>query len=359
MKKLIPSLIVAIGFIGGATAQVPTNGLIAYYPFRGSGVDSSTNKNNIALNLQFGYTNNRFGITNGAITILSTSSYAQSSKLLGIKGNTSRTVSFWVNDSQPTLPFGNGQNANGFNCVLFQYGPTQLANPTNNGSFSQFQLRSDCSGWTGNGIVISSGYADVYSLPPGNTNNPFYNQWNQITYVYNGALSNTLIYFNGQLQSSQYGWLNKTNTLNTVDAKLSIGASGNPGSLLGASISDLRIFNRALSPSEVQSLYNQDITLPTNPPLVCTTIVFKDFDAILQPGVWHGYSLDWTDKNCSYQYKITPDPTATNGNRIENSTIQSEWNGQNWVDVFRVAIPVENPSYKVHVRIFKTFPSSQ
>ena len=233
-----------------------TSGLVAYYPFAGNGNDYSENGNNIPLNSGFIFSTNRFGYRNSAIFYSSITSCASSVKNIGISGNSDRSVSFWVFDTNPVLPFGNGRNADGFNCVLFTFGRGN--NVGQYGGFSQFQLRSDCDGWTGSGIVIGSGYADVYSLCSSNANNPFYNQWHHITYVYSGSVNGSQIYFDGQMQSSLLWWGNKTNALNTIDSPLVLGASGDPGSLQGVSISDLRIYNRALSSNEVVSMYNYE-----------------------------------------------------------------------------------------------------
>jgi hypothetical protein len=116
----------------------------------------------------------------------------------------------------------------------------------------------------------------VYALPPGNTNNPFYNQWHHLAYVYSGSVSESRIYFDGKIQTSVLGWLNRANALNTVDSTLTLGASGDPGAIQGVSISDLRIYNRALSSNEIASLYNLEggISASTPPSLGQQTITF-------------------------------------------------------------------------------------
>ncbi|NDB95355.1 MAG: DUF5011 domain-containing protein [Verrucomicrobia bacterium] len=82
--------------------------------------------------------------------------------------------------------------------------------------------------------------------------------------------------------------------------------------------------------------------------------VFRDFDAKLEPGVWHGWMLAPTSTNCAYLAKVTPLPHETGSALIDKVVIQSEWNGTAWYDVLRIAAPAnQGQDLDVRVRVFK------
>ena len=84
-----------------------------------------------------------------------------------------------------------------------------------------------------------------------------------------------------------------------------------------------------------------------------TISVFRDIDATLQPGTWHGFALAPTSTDCAYVAKVTPNSNQTSG-LVEKVVVQSEWNGSVWYDVLRVNAPVNQASdLGVKIRVFK------
>jgi hypothetical protein len=82
--------------------------------------------------------------------------------------------------------------------------------------------------------------------------------------------------------------------------------------------------------------------------------VFRDFDAKLEPGVWHGWVLAPTSTDCAYLAKVTPLPHETGSALIDKVVIQSEWNGTAWYDVLRITAPAnQGQDLDVRVRVFK------
>ena len=229
-----------------------SNGLVAYYPFNGNFNDYSGNGNNLTnVTAGISFVTNRFGGTNRSAYISTSSDSAQSVNPIGITGNSSRTVSFWTSLNSSALPNNNSS-------FIVSFG-----NPQGPGSVFETTLRS-LNGQ--NVITIGGDFAD------NNFNigsNIFFNSWHQITCIYSGAVSGELVYIDGNAFTNG-NWTNYflTNILNTPSSSLYIGANPNIDSygqsaLAGASISDLRIYNRALSTNEVTALYTMESILPT------------------------------------------------------------------------------------------------
>lgn len=199
-------------------------GLVAYYPFNGNANDASGHGNNGTVSGAT-LTTDRFGNPNSAYYFDGVNNtYINASASTIPMGNTSTTLSAWFK-----------VNAT----ILDQY----------------------IAGWgTGctTGTTNSSFYLNLYNgqhrfVPWGNyvfAGNYLLNQWTLFAVTYDGATSK--VYINGSLVTSYSGTLNMTN-----------GNGFNIGSLgscdqqhyFSGSIDDVRIYNRALSASEVQSLY--------------------------------------------------------------------------------------------------------
>jgi hypothetical protein len=85
-------------------------------------------------------------------------------------------------------------------------------------------------------------------------------KWNQVTYVYSGSVKNAKIYLNGKpLPVAQNGgWVAAVDVFNTLDSALTIGRVDQATTLAGSNFDNIRIYNRALSASEVSQLYARD-----------------------------------------------------------------------------------------------------
>ena len=230
LLNTVSLLIVELGLaVNGYSQSFLTNGLVAYYPFNGNANDASGNGHNGVVNgTSISPTNNHLGVPNQALHFGGDSYIAVTPTPFDV--NTNWTITFWCK-----LDAGIGAN----NFVS-----------TGEDSSGGLNIRY-CGGCP---LAWQCGSAYTGSPPsPGcsanATNNP--NSWNLLTCVRSGHSFE--MFLNDVLAAS--------NTSTTVGATLNTGALwfGNHQSwatyyLLG-SLSDLRIYNRALSPTEVGQLY--------------------------------------------------------------------------------------------------------
>lgn len=185
------------------------------------------------------YVNNRSGQANKAIYIPNTVNFSAAALNLPV-GNASRTLSFWakfVNDTDnktfPAVGWGNN-------------------------------LSNQAFGFWRNGVQNSYytwGTGNDYNIPQTNTqiqaNN---NGWVHIAMTHNG--STLTIYYNG-VDAGNY-----SRTLNTLQLNLYLNRLVNSSAGTGDAIQldDLKIYDTALTASEILSLYNPNAT--GNPPVI-------------------------------------------------------------------------------------------
>lgn len=79
--------------------------------------------------------------------------------------------------------------------------------------------------------------------------------------------------------------------------------------------------------------------------------VLAEFETVLEPGVWHGFSLGSAAENRAYVGEVTPLSPGQEGDCIEKIHFQPEYPGE-WIDVLRLQIPESQSSLKVHVRVY-------
>jgi len=215
-----------------------TNGLVAYYPFNGNGNDASGNGNNIVSPISLAP--DRFGAPFSA-AVLSQAMWA--TNFIYVQSNASRTVSEWVKvrdyPGNTTWAWGWKPSANFVNLVASTDGANCLA--------------SDGEFWLDNG----SGAVTFFQLPaPTN--------WSHIVVVCSGGTDTAQVYFDGQLIPSKRGVQVLSDTIGSAyrtqewpvfDELHYVTGPGNIGFSANNFVDDVRIYNRALSPSEVQQLY--------------------------------------------------------------------------------------------------------
>jgi hypothetical protein len=226
--------------INSAYAQLPsslTNGLLYYYSFAGNTSDSVGGNNFTNIN-DMGFTVGRFGNPTGAITFNSTNARAETINLAGLSGNAVYTVSFWIQASQ--LAYPNGK--------ILSFGRFEGVGTTSFFEIDNFQVPNA----TVPGRINSDAAYGTYEAINLGTN--FVQDWSQITYVYNGSFSTSVIYLNSDALPTIPGSLNQTNFLNLVDASILLG--GSDRAFVGANISDLAIWNTALDANQVSDLYD-------------------------------------------------------------------------------------------------------
>ncbi len=238
MKKLI--LLASIVISINAIAQVPTNGLVGHWPFSGNANDLSGNSNNGTVT-NATLTTDRFGNPNSAYSFNGTNTFisvADASSIANFPNG--QTISMWLKiTSYPT----NGKE----NVIIDkrvntnQYYQVYLSDYLNyDWAVYRFALSTSVHSQMNN--------INFSSLP--------LNQWFNL--VYSTDLDTTKSYLNGQL-------------MNTFVSSSQIGVNANPllfgKSNLGLStdafynglLDDIRIYNRPLNITEVNSLYNEGL----------------------------------------------------------------------------------------------------
>lgn len=250
MKKSLLSLFAIIMIATTIKAQIPTKGLVAYYPFSGNANDSSGNGNNGTVNGAT-LTTDRFGNPNSAYSFNGTSNYivVPDNNTLDITNHF--TLSAWINIADYSVE-------------------------TTNDPVSTIFGKPRQSGW-------ATGYAlDAFSNPVHKSDASFLgsiglteksvtplNQWVHILCTYDSI--SLKFYINGILDTAY-----KTNfSLPNYSTPLYIGTQFIPTSttwnrFFKGVADDIRIYNRALDSTEVSSIYHEGgydlpkTTIPTN-----------------------------------------------------------------------------------------------
>ena len=219
-------------------------GLIAYYTFDNTGVDSSGIHNDVSFYHNTTSTSNRFGQANRAFYFDGTTSYliVKDSPSLRLS-NTDFTINTWINLDNYNTSFGaevlvkrNQGNAQGWN-----YGVTGQANFITNG----YPIGVSSYNVSGGGDPLAIGTKAIGL-----------NQWRMLTTVYNFQKKQIAYYIDGVLD-------NVTNNIpspnSSVTADMYIGQDSqttiNTAYFLKGKLDDVRIYSRALSISDIYKLF--------------------------------------------------------------------------------------------------------
>lgn len=216
-------------------AQVPYNGLQAYYPFNGNAQDATVNGHN-GIVKGATLTTDRFGNPNSAFefdgdTIIT--------NYTGVLGTSDRTIALWFNMSQPTTAIS----------YLAGYGQTAA------GKRFDLSLLSNTAG-----LDVSSSYS--YYNPTITIN-----KWYFLAVTYSSTDGTTIkapkVYLDGVLRSTISTTTNTFTTLNTGSTEpFTIGATTTTNSFMGK-LDDIRVYNRVLTPNEITSLFNENTCFKT------------------------------------------------------------------------------------------------
>jgi hypothetical protein len=252
------------------TAQVPnyvpTNGLVAYYPFDGNANDVSGSRNNGAVNGAT-LTSDRFGYENKAYSFDGINDFIQMVSS-GPTGNGPLTVSLWYQDSnflanRCAISYGGNSWGTYFEISLNWYS-------------AQTQNRCYGPSILAGGTGISWGSSSQYSA-----------SWHNIVIVVPkdaATVNNLFAYLDGNLVSSVCSSANygAPNLNFSASNPLLIGKSWDSSPLFNGKLDDIAIWNRALTPEEITNLYNSDSTcqslvintgvLSFNPPTYYSTV---------------------------------------------------------------------------------------
>lgn len=239
MKKVLLSLIIIIGFfinaIGQVPSNVPTNGLVGYWPFNGNANDISGNGNNGIVN---GATlvADRFNITNKAYSFDGVNDYITIPPSTSLYVDTF-SISCWIKPN----------NINAILSSIIKKGT--YSNATNEAYFLGLQAP--------NGIF--SGVKDGTNCTPGigwgedlrASNNSLIGNWTNIVYIYsNGTLS---IFVNGTFLGSVVIGGKITFCGNT---EITIGMEWLNHYPFDGVIDDIGIWNRTLTQNEISVLFS-------------------------------------------------------------------------------------------------------
>lgn len=217
-------------------AQIPTNGLVAYYPFNGDASDESGNGND-GIIYEALFTSDRFDNANSALYSATGEECVEILDANSLDLTTSYSISVWVN---PDGSYGVGPD---YHAIISKWGVTGVASYTLN--------------------IVTSGVIRLVtndgSLNTAGTGvTPIdLNSWTHIVAVQNW--DTIRIYQNGELETVTTGCRIPLVT----NTNIYIGNNGGEDAPEGLDrafngyIDDVRIYNKALSIDEVSLLYTE------------------------------------------------------------------------------------------------------
>ena len=245
MKKIIllASLALSINAFAQVPSYVPTNGLASWYPFTGNANDLSGNNNNGIVNGAT-LTTDRFGNTNSAYTFDGLNDFIDVLHSSSLSFATyQQTISFWM--KVPSIPHPSVLEA-----VMSKY--SNSGNPLQ-GFIIHFAGNSSLFYSIKNGSGFNWG-----DCPLDSTN--FYPSNSYYHIVYTNDNDSLRCYVNGiKIISTDIptGTFIGTNTSSLVFGKES--NMGGGVDFFKGELDDIGIWNRALTPTEINNLYNGNI----------------------------------------------------------------------------------------------------
>ncbi len=235
MKNVISITILLVFSISFSIAQlpayVPTDSLVAWFPFNGNAYDYSGNNNHLT-NYGASLTNDRFNNYNSAYNV---QSYSGLRKTTPISNGVNVTYSFWVYASSSGANIIAETNSpltsNGLNCLIQNYIPKICTQ--------------------GVAANVTNATATIGQ-----------NTWYFIVLTKQGTQFK--LYINGILTSQGSSNMNSFNS--STNFFISAGVSNSGG--FSGNIDDVGIWNRALTQTEITTLYNAcSDTIIVNQPL--------------------------------------------------------------------------------------------
>lgn len=227
MKKLV-FILIALIHSGILISQAQESiGLVAYYPFNGNANDESSYGNHGTV-YGASLTTDRFGQPNSAYNFNGISDWIQimNSNSLNIYGDVSLTICAWVCTNSPT-----NQG------IVCKWGPGYHEDDQ---YILEISYPSKCL------FGLSDEIAYNYSV-----NYMTLNEWVFVTGVYDHVYGLSNIYINGRLETT----LEISFSIWNTDRYVEIGTEAD-GRHFNGMIDDVRIYNRAINETEVDSLYH-------------------------------------------------------------------------------------------------------
>ena len=215
---------------------LPSNGLVAWYPFNGNANDESGNNRNGTVNGGTTLTSDRFGNANKAYQFDGTSGYIINSSFP--TNYTAYSFTGWVKSDLTSTNQG---------CFYTQTGNTSSSGGENSSiGVSFFGTNVNARHRLGNYILMAIDFA------------PLEQTWNFYASTWDGLYLR--VYKNGVFIDSAY-----YPTITTITTKFLIGSAytGAPSYFFQGKLDDVAVYNRALTPSEIAVMYSQStVSLP-------------------------------------------------------------------------------------------------
>lgn len=247
MKKQLLTITVLLFAVISAYGQL-NNGLVAHYPFDGNGNDVSGNNINPVTNKAIPAAD-RFGNPNMAYQFSGDSNtYIEIAHDAKLNVKQSKTISFWHKvDTIPTRQFPG---------LIYKEGPT-FGFPTfgfqlNHDNGYALRDRFKVGFWFGNGTTNK-----LLSLKESYLDTSYMGKWVHVLGTYSYTTGIQKIYLNGVLNDSAVvgAYIADTSTKNMQIGR-STAQNFNANYFRGF-IDDIRIYGRALSDNEIDSLFTQ------------------------------------------------------------------------------------------------------
>ncbi len=227
---------------------IPTEGLVAYYPLNGTGDDASGNGHH-------GESHNavpvmdRFGVTNGAMSFNGQSQYITTDLALQYSTDDSFTWSVWYK-SEDVLDESSNLIAIGFENSDDGEVTVGVWNSQHPSYANRAEATSRCDSYSSHGGVHT-----VY----GNDEIVGDGQWHHVVWIRDRSNMEYMFYIDGNLELTLTD--NNDNLINGASQTLGIGCQSHNSSwdkFFNGLIDDIRIYNNAISESEVLSLYHEN-----------------------------------------------------------------------------------------------------
>jgi RHS repeat-associated protein len=279
--------------LSGTPGSITCSTLVGYWKFdEGSGLTAADSSGNNLTGTLTGGPTWTTGRVNGALSFNGAGSYVQVGAPPSLVMSTAMTISAWIN------PTGDGIIVNKED----EYEVAVLS------GHLQWAIANSNPGWA----WIDTGY-----IPP-------LNQWAHIAVTYDSGLVKT--YANGVLVHTYAG----AGTIGDVDPALNdfrIGGRQCCVQYFSGSIDEVRIYNRALSATEIQSLVQSLVQSPFNGPHNVPGITqAEDFDNGGEGVAYHDNDAGnaWGFYRTNVDVDITPDSVAAGGAAVGNART-GEW----------------------------------
>jgi hypothetical protein len=225
------------GLSGILNAQIPTNGLMAYFPFNGNSNDESGTGNNGTV---YGatLTTDRFGNPNSAYSFNGIDNYIEVPHNATLAPTTQMTLSVWVK------PHGYYFGNYGGNYILSK------GNDTNEGWYELGYATSTQK------FIYSSRYSGGSVSQNISSSQITLDTWYNIVGCYDG--SKMIIFVNGVAEDTVY--VTSALAINTESLFIGRHLQNTNPYWVNADIDDIRIYNTALNNNEITALFNENQT---------------------------------------------------------------------------------------------------